>query len=365
MTTALKSIKDHLGNVRVVINDKKTATIDAGVATNVKPIVLVNNNFYTGGMKIPGRQFEAINYRFGYQSSEKDNEINSNIYTTYYRELDSRLLRWWSPDVVTQPWQSPYVSMDNNPVAFTDVLGDETKLQHIIRSFYRFHPKIGRLMGRMHNGLRGIKNNTVSFTKIVRIKGSGIQNMIKATSNAAQTIINISRQIGNFISNNVSIRNWFNNVNVNNDLTFRLNRVSMSNNIGNSTNTNGNFYMNYNLDVGSRSLPVDINGNWSGSLNATLNTILTASATLQLSTGSSGSVTIANDYTWSVDIVVSAFKNDPKIIRTYIPMRPDGKGERVEDLEHPITISRQVYRANKDLYDNPDLYRLVDDWHVQ
>jgi len=40
--------------------------------------------------------------------------------------LDVRLGRWFSPDPITHPWQSPYCSMDNNPVALVDPLGLST-----------------------------------------------------------------------------------------------------------------------------------------------------------------------------------------------------------------------------------------------
>ena len=70
-------------------------------------------------------------YRYGYQGSEQDNEIkgNGNSYTTLYRQLDPRVGRWLSIDPVTQPWQSPYISMDNNPIWHNDVLGDVIKPQ--------------------------------------------------------------------------------------------------------------------------------------------------------------------------------------------------------------------------------------------
>ena len=58
-----------------------------------------------------------------------DNEVkgNGNSYTTFFRQLDPRLGRWKSPDPVFQPHQSPYNSMDNNPVWFNDPLGDKIK----------------------------------------------------------------------------------------------------------------------------------------------------------------------------------------------------------------------------------------------
>jgi RHS repeat-associated protein len=66
-------------------------------------------------------------YRYGYQGSEKDDEVKGegNSYTTEFRMLDPRLWRWLSIDPLEAdfPWQSPYVSMDNNPICLNDVYG--------------------------------------------------------------------------------------------------------------------------------------------------------------------------------------------------------------------------------------------------
>ncbi len=72
-------------------------------------------------------------FRYGYQGSEKDNEVKGegNSYTTFYRQLDPRLGRWLTldPMMAKLPWQSPYCSMDNNPIWFNDQLGDEADWQ--------------------------------------------------------------------------------------------------------------------------------------------------------------------------------------------------------------------------------------------
>ena len=75
-----------------------------------------------------GRGFHG-DYRFGYQGSEKDNEVSGdgNSYTTEFRQLDPRLGRWFSVDPVFQPWQSPYTSMDNNPIGLNDPSGLKVK----------------------------------------------------------------------------------------------------------------------------------------------------------------------------------------------------------------------------------------------
>ena len=75
--------------------------------------------------------FEGGNYLFGYQSSIKDNELcgDGNAYSTYFRELDVRLGRWFAIDPKTSatPWESPYVSMGDNPDYFIDPNGDSWK----------------------------------------------------------------------------------------------------------------------------------------------------------------------------------------------------------------------------------------------
>ncbi len=82
--------------------------------------------YYKTKYSAKGSSLSSSNYRFGYQGSEKDNEVNSSngtSYTTEFRQLDTRLGRWFSSDPVFQPWQSSYTSMDNNPVNLTDVEG--------------------------------------------------------------------------------------------------------------------------------------------------------------------------------------------------------------------------------------------------
>jgi RHS repeat-associated protein len=81
-----------------------------------------------GGKSTNFKSRESV-YLYGYQGSEKDDEIkgNGNSYTTFYRALDPRLGRWFSIDPKTKetPFESPYVSMGNNPIWYNDILGDK------------------------------------------------------------------------------------------------------------------------------------------------------------------------------------------------------------------------------------------------
>jgi len=82
---------------------------------------------YPFGMVMPGRNWIAAgsaDYGFGYQGNLNDKEINKNTYTTYFRELDTRLSRWWSIDSKIDVSESPYATNKNNPILFTDSKGD-------------------------------------------------------------------------------------------------------------------------------------------------------------------------------------------------------------------------------------------------
>ncbi len=80
------------------------------------------------GVELDGRTVSG-GYRFGYQGSEKDNELkgDGNSYTTEFRQLDPRLGRWLSVDPVIQPWQSSYCLMDDNPISLNDKVGLSTQ----------------------------------------------------------------------------------------------------------------------------------------------------------------------------------------------------------------------------------------------
>ena len=109
------------------------------------------SDYYAFGMAMPGRSYQSTSssYRYGYQGSEKDDEISGkgNSYTTFFRQLDPRLGRWFSPDPVFQPWQSPYTSMDNNPISLVDPKG--------LSADSSIYDENGDLLGTDDEGLEG------------------------------------------------------------------------------------------------------------------------------------------------------------------------------------------------------------------
>jgi RHS repeat-associated protein len=122
-------LSNHLGSVITVVSDKviphsNGSTVDYWLAD-----ILQSTDYSPFGVLLSNRTLSKSGVtdfvRFGYQGSEMDNELKDggNSYTTEYRQLDPRLGRWFSSDPVFQPHQSPYNSMDNNPIMLNDIFG--------------------------------------------------------------------------------------------------------------------------------------------------------------------------------------------------------------------------------------------------
>ena len=128
-------LSDFLGNVNVVLSDRKIAVEDPanpGIILHYRSDVISYSDYFPFGSVKPGRNGSVgIGPRYLFNGMEQDRELsgNGNSYTTFYRQYDPRLGRWLSPDPLASnfPWQSPYIGMDNNPVLLSDPFGDCTE----------------------------------------------------------------------------------------------------------------------------------------------------------------------------------------------------------------------------------------------
>ena len=76
-----------------------------------------------GGLSSP---ISGTENRYRYQGHELQTELGLNTYSTFYREYDPAIGRWWQIDPAVESISSytPYSGMLNNPVLMNDPDGD-------------------------------------------------------------------------------------------------------------------------------------------------------------------------------------------------------------------------------------------------
>jgi len=109
----------------VIITDRLLSDVVNGTPGKYRSDIVSYSNQYPYGMEQPGRYMNGSGYRYGYNGMERDSAVTGGHHTTYFRQYDARLGRFWSTDPLTHSWESPYVAMGGNPVAMVDPSGAE------------------------------------------------------------------------------------------------------------------------------------------------------------------------------------------------------------------------------------------------
>jgi RHS repeat-associated protein len=130
LLTKSYELKDHLGNVRVVVSDIKKSRLNASkIPFNFTADISMTSDYYSYGIQMPGRSYQSSNYKYGFQGKEKDDELKgeSNSYDFGARLYDPRVGRWLSTDPLEDkdPSRSTYCAMGNDPVNKIDPDGKE------------------------------------------------------------------------------------------------------------------------------------------------------------------------------------------------------------------------------------------------
>jgi len=92
--------------------------------------LLEETHYYPFGLTMHGISSKAsgkLENKKKYNGIELNNDFDLNIYDAFYRNLDVQTGRWWETDPKTenQEHMSPYTSMGNDPVRYSDFLGDK------------------------------------------------------------------------------------------------------------------------------------------------------------------------------------------------------------------------------------------------
>jgi len=118
----------------------------------MRPTLNIQYDDYPFGSLMPGRSYNANLYRFGFNGQEMDNEVfndPSTSYTAEFWQYDSRIGRRWNLDPKPNPAINQYATFANNPIWYSDVLGDTIRIKYkdsnrflggIFKSSYTYIP---------------------------------------------------------------------------------------------------------------------------------------------------------------------------------------------------------------------------------
>jgi len=148
------TISDHLGNARVMYSDLNN---DGEIQTPEE--ILWEGHYYPFGMEMKGPWMDqaARESKYSYNGIEKVDNFDLNVNMATFRTLDPALGRWWSVDPKAEAnyGLSPYNSMNNDPISFSDPEGDLAFLAAVA---------IGAGIGVLTNGVGNAMNDQKFFS---------------------------------------------------------------------------------------------------------------------------------------------------------------------------------------------------------
>ncbi|UII30389.1 hypothetical protein LVD17_19035 [Fulvivirga ulvae] len=122
-------LKDHLGNIRAVISDRKLSTYDGSTLSNYHADLIAAYNYYPFGMEMPGRTYNPKSYRYGFNGKEKDQngEFGLTAYDYGFRIYNPAIGKFLSVDPLMKnyPMLTPYQFASNRPIDGVDLDGLE------------------------------------------------------------------------------------------------------------------------------------------------------------------------------------------------------------------------------------------------
>jgi RHS repeat-associated protein len=76
---------------------------------------------------ISSRAANSLENKKKYNGIDWENDLDLAVYDAFFRELDPQIGRWWQVDPKTEDMEqwSPYASNYDNPITYSDPLGDE------------------------------------------------------------------------------------------------------------------------------------------------------------------------------------------------------------------------------------------------
>jgi RHS repeat-associated protein len=135
-------LSNHLGNVQVVVSDRKVPIPEATNTTisYFTADIVSATDYYAFGATMPDRSFNTDGYRYGFNGKENDSEVKGTGNEQDYgaRIYDPRIGRFLSVDPLKNKYAflTPYQFASNTPIQAIDLDGKEAFFVHGTASSY-------------------------------------------------------------------------------------------------------------------------------------------------------------------------------------------------------------------------------------
>jgi RHS repeat-associated protein len=126
-------LSNHLGNVLIVITDRKAFVPAAGtVAAHFESTIVSVTDYSPFGVPLTARTWNEKPHRYGFQNQEEDPELWEGAVTYKYRIEDPSLGRFFSVDPLyaKYPWNSNYAFSENRVLDAVELEGLEACFIH-------------------------------------------------------------------------------------------------------------------------------------------------------------------------------------------------------------------------------------------
>lgn len=179
---------------------------DDVVVTQATGPLLEETHYYPFGLTMAGISSNALkgsNYpknRKEFNGIEHITELDLNQYDAFYRTLDPQLGRWWQIDPKSDYDWSLYSAMNDNPIYFSDPLGDTARIR-----FKTGFLGLGKKQSVNYNN--GILTNTDGSAYTGKVKGflkravNGLNDLRSGGANGNKLVMDIqnSKEVVNII----------------------------------------------------------------------------------------------------------------------------------------------------------------------
>lgn len=144
-------ITNHLGNVITTISDRKLQVPNTGntAVDYYNADVISTSDYYAFGQDMPGRNYNYLIYKYGFNGKENDKENNAGMQNFGMRMYDNRLGRFFARDPMAPLIfnKSNYSFAGNSPIMFIDHNGG-----------FEISPETAKEFPRLNNMLITISN---------------------------------------------------------------------------------------------------------------------------------------------------------------------------------------------------------------